>query len=263
MDLKSTPLLSIAEIITAAGAGCSVCLLILLFVGVLLGGNLEKKLYRYFFALVLLMLTGSMSEFALPLLLRGPDKGGTLSIVVNFLNYAMGSLILAAFILYLYEYLSIRGRFSKKTLIIELCLSLANIPLMAGALLGQLSVMPQERSIALLYSTPWQSLIFPSLTLIIGATVTIRNAKKLRTREWVSLLTYMAIPMLCYGIEFAFKNVWITYLGSSIAVFLVYVNIQVELGRRVKAQELEIAESRVDIMLSQIQPHFVLSLIHI
>ncbi len=101
--------------------------------------------------------------------------------------------------------------------------------------------------------------VIAAIALLITIIITLRHIKShaLEKREWISLLLYLVAPFIMIAPEYLLEGIWLTWLGGSITMFLIYVNIHVALRIKVQEQEIEMTESRVAIMLSQIQPHFL------
>ena len=55
----------------------------------------------------------------------------------------------------------------------------------------------------------------------------------------------------------AMRGIAIVNAGVTIATLIILMNVQFEHEVTMKEQERELAEHRIDIMLSQIQPHFL------
>lgn len=75
-------------------------------------------------------------------------------------------------------------------------------------------------------------------------------------RAVVVLLLYSILPLIGYALQ-PFWSVTPIYLGSTMALVLCYAVIHVDQSRRLAQREHELAESRVSIAVSQIQPHFL------
>ena len=78
----------------------------------------------------------------------------------------------------------------------------------------------------------------------------------LETRTVVILLLYSILPLVGYALQ-PYWSVTPIYLGSVMALVLCYAVVHVDQTRQLAQQERELAESRVSIAVSQIQPHFL------
>lgn len=92
--------------------------------------------------------------------------------------------------------------------------------------------------------------------LVLNLLFVAWHRKALELHTTVVLLLYGILPLA----GFALQPVWDTtpvYLGSTLASVLCYAVIHVEQTKRFAQQERDLAESRVAIAVSQIQPHFL------
>lgn len=252
--------MSAAAIVTVTASLCAFSVTALLLAGMVLGGNWGARVHRWFFAMLLCNSVGACLE-ALAAFLIGRPGGAAAALfrVVDFADYACGSLVGIAFSLYLYEYLSTKTRVSKAPFVLMAALNGANIPLVAVGQLARWFIWLDASNQFHSRNIVWLTQLLPLLSMAVVVFVTWQNRKALQAVEWASLLFYTAAPAVCYAIEYAYNAhpLWISYFGAAIAMLMVYVNIQVELGQRMRKQELELADSRVAIMLSQIKPHFL------
>lgn len=246
------------SIITISASLCAVLITLLLMTGTLLGGRLGEKINRWFFLLLLCNLFGSLCEVVSAALTGVPGVGiGLVIQAVEFTNYALGSFVFITFAFYFYEYVSAQTKVSKRPFYLVTGFNLANLILLA-ALLGTGQLIHLD---AANHSTPtstvWLAQIFPLLSTITIVISLLRYRREVSLRAWISLFSFLLIQIFCYLIENAFPGVWVSYLGSAVSTFIIYINIQAELSRRLTEQEMALSEQRVAVMLSQIQPHFL------
>ncbi|HCC37809.1 MAG TPA: hypothetical protein DEQ14_09425, partial [Treponema sp.] len=108
--------------------------------------------------------------------------------------------------------------------------------------------------------TIWISMMFESLSFVVFLIVVLYYRKALKRREFGIMIFYCAVVLICLFLDsFVLKNIWITYLGCSIMFLAIYINIQLELRHTFMEQQAEIAKKQVEIMMSQIKPHFFYS----
>ena len=72
---------------------------------------------------------------------------------------------------------------------------------------------------------------------------------------WLS--SYIVLPLGCVAIQITNYGIALLNTGITAAILLIFINIQSEQELRLEQQEKKLVESRIDIMLSQIQPHFL------
>ncbi|MDL2254440.1 histidine kinase [Ruminococcaceae bacterium OttesenSCG-928-I18] len=250
--------MGIGTVITISASLCGALAAIMLMVGTLLSGNSKEKIHRWFLIMLIFCLVGSTCEVLTAVLHKTPGHTVLAIIrVADFINYASGDLILSVFALYLNEYLSTKRKISKKPYYLVLVFVVLHILFLIFAQFNPAFISLDEHNA---YQQPAYfgvSLIFPCLSLLTLQIGTLRYKKWLKTREWVSLLIYTIIPIFCYLIEFIFADIWVLWFGCSMALFLIYVNIQIELKQRLNEQALKMENQKMAVRISQIQPHFV------
>ena len=92
--------------------------------------------------------------------------------------------------------------------------------------------------------------------LVFNILLVIRYRSALETRAAAVLLLYSILPLIGYALQ-PIWSVTPIYLGSTAALVMCYAVVHVDQTRRLAQQERDLAESRVAIAVSQIQPHFL------
>lgn len=246
------------EHFNVAANGAAFLILLMLLVASLLGGDPREKVFRWFFTLVLLSLVNMPIDFILLAVLEGmPGDGVALAMrVLDFVSFMFLSLLMYATGMYFYEFFSEKTRvpraFVRLQIFLALGLALVVVAAQFTPFLSSIDAANEYHQGAYL-----AAYIFPILTLISCTALTLANIRLLKPREWVSLLFYTTLAIVCEAIEAIYEELWVTYLATAVALFLMYVNIQLELWHRLREREAELAEGRIAVMLSQIQPHFI------
>jgi two-component system LytT family sensor kinase len=101
------------------------------------------------------------------------------------------------------------------------------------------------------------SQLIPLFFYVMFFALLIIHRKKLRLREIVFSLLYIFIPLGSGAVQMAMRGIAIVNAGITVAALVMLMNIQFEYEAELNEQEKELDESRIDIMLSQIQPHFL------
>ena len=172
------------------------------------------------------------------------------------LYYGAFTCLLFFFLQYFFEYLQLSGRerqlcsvgaFSMTGLLLLLTL--------ASPWTGAAFTVDEDG----LQMGPWFPLL-QSVVLLCYLFVTIvilRHRSVLRRREFVFLLLYILIPLAGGLSRIVLPNIVLVNAGFTVATLLILMNVQFEHEVMLKEQEKQLAEGRIDIMLSQIQPHFL------
>lgn len=103
----------------------------------------------------------------------------------------------------------------------------------------------------------WLSQLIPALIYVIDITMMLRYRRFLQQKDFITLCSYIFIPLLAEIVQMLNYGIALLNTGATLSILLIFVGIQSERELRLERQEKELAEYRIDIMLSQIQPHFL------
>lgn len=101
------------------------------------------------------------------------------------------------------------------------------------------------------------SQLVPLFCYILFMVLVVIYRKKLSKRETAFFLLYIFIPLSSGVAQMFLRGIAVINIGVTIALLLIFMNIQFEHEVVLRKQEKELTERRIDIMLSQIQPHFL------
>ena len=100
-------------------------------------------------------------------------------------------------------------------------------------------------------------MILPLLIMAIYLFLLWKNRGKLSKKQKRAFLFYVIIPLPCILIQMFFFGIHFIFLGTVIAMLFMYVNIVSDQMERYFIKEKENAALKIDILLAQIQPHFL------
>ncbi|MCL2763992.1 MAG: histidine kinase [Treponema sp.] len=100
-----------------------------------------------------------------------------------------------------------------------------------------------------------QTMAFVCMLIDLG--ILIAHKKYLSKREYITMIAQIVIPISSVLIFIFFVDLSVVNFAVTIAVLLYFGNIQSELRAKIKQKELELIKNRIEIMVSQIQPHFI------
>lgn len=158
---------------------------------------------------------------------------------------------------YLVTYISTKANVSRK--IINVMYVLYGVFLIATfvAQLNGMCFYIDENNYYCRGSLFWLPYVMPSVGMLFAFILIIRYRRKLGIKDSITFLSNIVIPAIAIIIQFNFYSILTIYVVSIVALLIIYVRIQLEQSRLLTQKELELANSRIDIMLSQIQPHFL------
>lgn len=106
--------------------------------------------------------------------------------------------------------------------------------------------------------TKWYPLInlFDQFIFMLEILLVVKYRKQLTSKGVFSLLTFCLLPLFVMPLS----KIWDTtpiYLASTLSLIVLYMLFHGELTRQLAEKEKQLSESRIAIMVSQIQPHFL------
>lgn len=173
------------------------------------------------------------------------------------LYWVCSSLLLLSFTAYLIEYLSERVQVHKRFWRAAVALCFFHI---AGSVLsiwnGMFFTITQEN----IYQRGewfWLSQFIPFLMYVVDVFIFAAYHKHLSHKDFRILSSYIVLPLGAELIQAFNYGIAPLNIGVSLALLIIYINIQAKRELQMERQEKELAQQRIDIMLSQIQPHFL------
>lgn len=231
--------------------------LIMLFY--LIGGKRKKDRLRRGFILMcainVLMIIGDLSNWLCEGFSRSWFPVALRSGVLLF--WVCTSLLLLAFTNYLIEYLVPKIRIHRYFWRVALVLAGMHI---VGCVLSLWNGMFFTITAENCYQRGpffWLSQFIPFLIYVLDAAIFIVYRKSLIRKDFMILTSYIALPLLTEIIQMSHYGIALLNTGVSLSLLIIFINIQSERELRMERQEKELTEARIDIMLSQIKPHFL------
>lgn len=252
-----------ALVITITSSICGMIITLLLMAATIFGGSLKGKINRLYLVILVVVFAGCACDMMVSFLIGTQMR--LLLQIVNFTSYALGGLCIVIIPFYFYEYLSKSAPVSKKPFRFITGMGVLYILLAAVSELTEVFQWLDENNYYRAEDTLWVLQVPYIIGMLIVIFSTVKYAKQVGKRAHVTFISYLVLQLGAYAIELSVENAWVSYFASAAICFIMYINIQVELeGRaqvelegRAREQELELAESRIAMMLSQIQPHFL------
>ena len=92
---------------------------------------------------------------------------------------------------------------------------------------------------------------------LFNAVIILRHFGCLTAAERLGFASYLLLPMAANAVQVALFGVALLNAAITLALLIIFISIQSERKALLARREQELAEARADIMLSQIQPHFL------
>ncbi len=101
------------------------------------------------------------------------------------------------------------------------------------------------------------SQLIPLFCYLLFTFLVIRYHRKLKRREVVFFLLYIFVPLGGEMAQMFTRGIAVVNAGVTLALMFILVNIQFQYEVALREREKKLARQQMDIMLSQIQPHFL------
>lgn len=101
---------------------------------------------------------------------------------------------------------------------------------------------------------------FDKLSIAFESLLVIWHCKKLGLKNTVLLLSFSILPILGMTLQM-YWDPTPQYLATTLALVIIYVLFHSEITSRLAKAEISLSQSRIAVMLSQIQPHFLYNVI--
>lgn len=215
------------------------------------------RLNRYFLGVCLsniLMIVGDLPDWILPT--AGTAQQKLILMAGSCLYFAASAGVLFFFFRYLSEYLPLPQRAEKFCICFGLFLCVLQliftlITPFTGALF-YVNADGYHRGPLFFLSQ-----LCPMLCYLLFLILVLVYRKKLLVREVTFFLLYIIIPLSCGIAQMALRGIAIVNAGITLAALVILMSVQFEHEVTMKEQEKQLAEQHIDIMLSQVQPHFL------
>lgn len=102
------------------------------------------------------------------------------------------------------------------------------------------------------------SQMVPLYCYLLFTAVVIARRRQLIRRELIFFLLYTFVPLGGGAAQIFLRGIVVVNVGVALALLFILVNIQFEHEIALGQRENKLAQMRIDIMLSQIQPHFLI-----
>jgi len=234
-----------------------VCLILLICV--LIAGHLKEKLNRLFiyilFCQIPVIIVGIVIYYA-----NGGEEPYTFALLtaMSFLSFAFGILLGWIFTWYFYSFLKSKTELSNKTVFVYRIAFLSccvNMLFTVVSLFNGMYFYINESNRFVLGDWHLLSQILGFFIIFINGGIIAVYRKVFSRRELAFLLSYFIMPLLAMIILNVMSSLRASFdVATTMTILVFYIGIQSDIQNKFKQNEID---SRIAIMLSQIQPHFL------
>ncbi|MCO7137072.1 histidine kinase [[Clostridium] leptum] len=203
----------------------------------------------------LLMLLGDIPNWACD----GKMDAGSLILLpsASALYFACSGPLLLFFIGYMAEYLSPKVKVNAIYWKVSLCLTVLQIILSVLSPVTGMYFTITDQNVYERGDWFFVSQLVPVLLYAVGLCILLSCRRYLNWKEKLFFLSYIILPVTAEIFQIVFYGVALVNAGATLSILLIFVNLQWDRELLIRKREKELAEARIDMMLSQIQPHFL------
>lgn len=237
---------------------CSCVLSFIVAICLLAGGRTRDMLNRLFLRLLLCNAVILLCDAAAWLFKGRPGAVSWWGVrISNFLVFALGYVLLACFTHYLTAYLSRRTPVSAVPLRLIRIMCVISFLLVLLSQFNHMFYVIDAQNVYHRQDWFWLSQVGGILGMCVNAGMLVRYRAAIDPQDAAALWSYIVLPVLAMCVQIVIYGVALLNLAVTLSILVIFLFLQVEQARRMKERELELAEMRISVMLSQIKPHFL------
>ncbi len=251
--------MTVASLITVAANACAIVVYCLLLLGAMVMRGAAARINRAFIMMLIGCVIGGGTEFVYPWLADMP--GAAMHVLrdsIVQMDHFAASFVFVSFVMYLRSFLLARGRVDNRPFILVFVIYAMQIPVFVAAALHHIFDV-QGWVLVLTALQTRITAVISALGLLIVLAVVLANVKShnIKKREWISMFLYVMVTILAVLPGYFYEGLQVAWLGTAVGAFIIFILIHIEVQTTLMEKELELTESRVAIMLTQIKPHFL------
>lgn len=220
--------------------------------------TLKLKINRVFIGVLLsniaVMLSDALAFYSIG---KPQTRYYVYNYIGNFFCYIFSYVLIIVFSYYITLYFSTKTKVNKAPFRAVLIIQCVAIALTVVALFNNMYFTIDENNIYHRESLYWLSQMLGMAGMAINAGLIIYHRKSLDKIEGLAFACYIILPVVAIIVQTLVYGLVTVYIASTITIIFIYIGIQAQQGRIIKEKELALTQSRISVMISQIQPHFL------
>ena len=105
--------------------------------------------------------------------------------------------------------------------------------------------------------------IVTSVFMTVDLILILRMGQNITLRQRIAFIAYLSLPMVSVLFRWFCPGVYIVALSTCVSMLILLVVIVEEQSKSLRRQELDNEQLKVDLMLGQIQPHFLFNVLYV
>jgi len=180
-----------------------------------------------------------------------------LNYIGNLFTYVLNYALIMSFTNYINIYIASKTDVNRTVVRIVYGICGVGIALTVLSLINNMFYIIDESNVYHRQSMYWLSQVLALAAILINSVVIIKNRKCFSRMESAALGIYIILPVIAIAIGMIRYGYVPVYISSTIIILFIYLGMQAEQSKAAKDKEAQLTQSRIAVMLSQIQPHFL------
>lgn len=177
--------------------------------------------------------------------------------ISNYLAFSFGAGLLVSFSCYLTQFLNAREHVSRRPLQIIRIVSALYLLLIVLTQFYPIVYYIDAQNMYHRADMFWLSQIAGIAGLLLNSLLLIRHRRCLRRHEALALWSYILLPTAAMCVQVFVYGLSLLNMANTLCILVIFLFLQAEQGRISAERETQLTQSRIALLLSQIQPHFL------
>ncbi len=177
--------------------------------------------------------------------------------IVNLLGYVFGELLVTLVLIYIVMDILLNPKMEKiifKILIIMVCVF--TVFILVSLPFGWIYSV-SDNNLFVFGPLSWIPIVYTIAQLLLMIILVLSRCKVIGLKKVAIIFSYIMLMSVAIVMNAFFNELLIYCAFFTLSEMVIFLNVQIERGKKRRQQEQELLESRVQIMFSQIQPHFL------
>ena len=146
--------------------------------------------------------------------------------------------------------------------VLSILMAVEGIAILAAQITGNL-VLADEAGRFSYGAASVMGYLVTSAFMVIDMLMILRLGQNLTLRQRIAFIAYLSLPILSLLIRRFWPGVYVVALSTCISMMIMLIVVVDEQSKSLRQQELDNEQLKVDLMLSQIQPHFLFNVLYV